>query len=366
MNIFGKTCGCRPVLCSALLFIACQSSLPPIDPTSDAVEFESVWQYLKTLCIYQDSSLYSGRVPADPFSFGSPGDLLQSVEDTLKGGRYTRYLMPGEYSESAALFSKAAGNGSVFLDRLTDLTCLLTISTFFSETVYDEFRSLVPSAAQFPNMVIDLRGNGGGFIDMADSIIAAIVPTGTRYIMVRERDFDSAANKYVTIAWHPWITAPGRFPQFVGKRFAVLMDGLTASASEIAVSALYEGTKAALVGSRSYGKGIGQERVPRRNRPWLLISTMQLKGVSDRIGDYHRNGIAPDSIPAVFVHEADSANLSDRLRTVFYALKRLEPAATPKSMRVPASRPIALGKTAEPVGLKTIDIKEYNLPVPRR
>jgi hypothetical protein len=122
------------------------------------------------------------------------------------------------------------------------------------------------------------------------------------------------------------------------------MDGWTASAAELTVSGLYEGQKkewdstgdsAWLLGSRSYGKGIGQVLFERRESCYnsftgvdtfyntngdsmevvpyftndfldLKITFLQLQGVSPRIGFYHRVGIAPDVVPVAITQQVDS------------------------------------------------------------
>jgi C-terminal processing protease CtpA/Prc len=60
------------------------------------------------------------------------------------------------------------------------------------------------------------------------------------------------------------------------------------------VAALKDVAGATIVGSRSYGKGIGQIKIVRRDRNALQITYLQLQGISKRIGDYHHKGIDPD------------------------------------------------------------------------
>jgi hypothetical protein len=353
-----KICiGRHPVLSWAiaeaalLIFISCQSPLPPPDTSFDYTEFESVWQYLKAYSIYQD------RIPPDPFVYRSPAALLASIGDTLGGHDYTAYTSDKiQVSLSAVAFpgvsahlSLAPGlNSTVFLDTLTDSVALLTIWTFDSATVYSDFLYCTSEASRFPNIIINLRNNRGGYIDQADSIIAALVPSGTPYIQARQRDYDNSAKKFITLDWHQWVTQYGPRQEFQGKHFAVLMDTMTASASELLVSALYEGKAAHLIGTRSYGKGMGQVEIIRRrditynppfiDRRMLQITFLQLKGVSQRVGDYHRTGIQPDTIPQAVQNMASAASLSDWHSQVFYAVRMLDSAATPASISYPPER----------------------------
>jgi hypothetical protein len=373
----------------------------PLDPVNNytnptPMEFESVWQYCKAWSIYQDSSIYDSVnhpvIPRNPFAFSSPSAIMDSIHDTLKGNDYTCYgYQDGEfdgfdtfYNWSAASIGPAPSvatasasptlpyDSTVTFDTLTDSTALLTITTFeaaIDGQVYSDFLRFVQPLLGFKNIVVDLRDNLGGYIDEAQNIIGSMVPSGTAYIRARQRDYDSVSNKYVTLDWHYWVTAQS--PQWSGKHYAVIMDGWTASAAELTVAGLYEGQKndgktAFLLGSRSYGKGIGQGLFERREScfnsfsgfdtfynanedsmevvPYLAndfldlkITFLQLQGVSPRIGFYHRIGIAPDIVPApitqqidsLFPITADSSTSADSVsiysRPIFYGVKLLEP-----------------------------------------
>jgi len=98
-------------------------------------------------------------------------------------------------------------------------------------------------------LVFDLRGNGGGLVDEAvlvTSIFQADGPVVT--IEGRARDkktFDAAGDPLEGIG-----------------PIAVLVDGNTASASEIVTAALKENDLATVIGTRTYGKGVFQEVIP--------------------------------------------------------------------------------------------------------
>jgi hypothetical protein len=338
------------------LLFYCQSPLEPPDTSSDYIEFESVWQHLKAYSIYQD------RIPADPFVYRSPADLLRAINDTLGGNYYTDYrydTLPLEYPPPPAATASLAPrpNSTVFLDTLTDSVALITIWTFDDDSVYYDFLSCASAASRFSNIVINVRNNRGGYIAEADSIIAALVPAGTPYIKARQRDYDNNAKMFITREWDTSVTPYGPRPEFVGKRFAVLMNGYSASASEMCIAALYEGKAALLIGTPSYGKGIGQvEIVRRRDMSWvgsflyrriLLITFLQLSGVSLRIGAYHGAGIQPDMVPQAVQDMASAASLSEWQSQVFYAVRTLDSTATTASINYPPERDtLGLSKTA--------------------
>ncbi|MBN2035877.1 MAG: hypothetical protein JW768_03965 [Chitinispirillaceae bacterium] len=341
---------CAPVMpLVAAFFFYCQPPLEHEDPARDLIEFESVWQLLSALSIWQEN------VPDDPFVFPSPETMMSSIGDTLRGIPYTRYFHEELYHAEASLEDEKP---TVFLDALTATTALLTI-TSFGLTTWNDFLETLPAAGRYSNFIIDVRQNRGGYLDVLDSIIGALVPPDTPFIDARYRDYDGTTDRFFTRDWHAWETTGDPEPAFRNKRFAVLMDGYSASASEILIAALYEGTGAALIGDTSYGKGIGQIHIGRRTRETVQITFLMLKGHSDRIGDYHRKGIAPDPLSPVLIQEA--AALDSVRKPIFYAVKTLDPFVNPLSIRYPPKRIVS---AAAPPSLPSciVRISEEEIP----
>lgn len=101
-------------------------------------------------------------------------------------------------------------------------------------------------------LVLDLRGNPGGYLDAAVDMASWFLPSGAT--IVRE-DFGKGREERV-------LRSKG-FDIFTDKlRMVVLVDGGSASASEILAGALSENGKAELVGVKTFGKGSVQELVP--------------------------------------------------------------------------------------------------------
>ena len=100
-------------------------------------------------------------------------------------------------------------------------------------------------------LVLDLRGNGGGLMESAVQIVGYFVPKGTTVLTTRGRD--KASEKVYKTTQEPIDT---KIP------LAVLIDGGSASASEITAGALQDLDRAVIFGSRSYGKGLVQTTRP--------------------------------------------------------------------------------------------------------
>lgn len=94
-------------------------------------------------------------------------------------------------------------------------------------------------------LVIDLRGNPGGYLDSAVDIASHFLPKG---MTVVTEDFDSKEKNQVH-------TSLGYSDVPTGTKVVVLIDGGSASASEILAGALQDTKIATLIGTKSFGKG---------------------------------------------------------------------------------------------------------------
>jgi hypothetical protein len=307
--------------CAALVSFAGGCSTYPLDSGDrDLMELESVWQYLSTYSIYKDS-IWKDRSWEDPIwqndslkeripredsallAFNTPEALLLSVEDTLHGLNYTTYNSPQQPQKGLlAVDSSSTPDTTVFLYRLSSATARLYITHFKSnDTTYHEFKNMLPSLVQYQNIIVDLRGNGGGDIAAVDSIMEYFLPLNTPYISAQYRKYDEDTRIAVTVPWEQWTTKHEHTPTLSGKHVAVLINGHSASAAEIMAAGLKDGRAAAgkdtvaLIGEKTYGKGMGQIIVPRGhlNKKDLKITFLMLRGLI-HVGKYHRKGISPD------------------------------------------------------------------------
>ena len=97
------------------------------------------------------------------------------------------------------------------------------------------------------SIVLDLRSNGGGIVEGAIQIVGYFVPKGTQVLVMRGREKSSERTYKTTVD-----------PIDTDIPLAVLIDGGSASASEITAGALQDLDRAVIIGSRSFGKGLVQ------------------------------------------------------------------------------------------------------------
>ena len=121
-----------------------------------------------------------------------------------------------------------------------------TASDLFDKALID-FRK---SGAK--KLVIDVRGNPGGYLDAAVAIASNFLPRGT--VVVTE-DYKGKEQNIVHTS-----SGKGGIPE--GTQVVVLINQGSASASEILAGALRDNHAATLIGTRSFGKGSVQELIP--------------------------------------------------------------------------------------------------------
>jgi carboxyl-terminal processing protease len=109
-------------------------------------------------------------------------------------------------------------------------------------------------AAGRHNVIVDLRGNLGGYVTDAEKIASEFIPSGT---LAWQQD---AAGTLTEVT-----ATPGGHATDPSIHVVVLVDGNTASAAEILAGALQSRGRAKLIGTKTYGKGVVQEWLPLSN-----------------------------------------------------------------------------------------------------
>lgn len=186
----------------------------------------------------------------------------------------------------------------------------INITTFNEKTSSQVKNALIALKAnpEVKAIALDLRGNGGGLLEQAVQVVGLFVPKGTEVLQTRGRQVQDT--KIYKTTQQPVDT---KIPLFA------LIDGGSASSSEIVTGALQDLDRAVVIGSRSFGKGLVQTT---RQLPFdgmLKVTIAKYYIPSGRLIqeiDYsHRNadGSAtriPDSLTTVY-HTAHGREVRD-------------------------------------------------------
>lgn len=155
-------------------------------------------------------------------------------------------------------------------------------------------------------IVLDMRSNPGGYLETAVTTASNWVDTDQ--IVLKERSYDGQTTEYVSESW----------PRLKGIKTIVLVNGGSASASEIVAGALQDYGLATLVGEKTFGKGSVQELTEMKDDSTLKITTAKWFTPNDRSID--KNGLEPD-VKVELTREDVQANRDPQMDKALELLK---------------------------------------------
>lgn len=180
----------------------------------------------------------------------------------------------------------------------------IVLTSFTDKSAADVKDALIALKAdpRVKSIVLDLRGNGGGLLEAAVKIVSYFVPKGTEVLRQRGRELTN--EKVYKTTSSPIDT---KIP------LVILVDGGTASSSEIVSGALQDLDRAVIIGQRSFGKGLVQTSRPLPYEGMLKVTIAKYFLPSGRLIqaiDYSRRN--PDGsvsrIPDSLTHLFTTAN----------------------------------------------------------
>jgi carboxyl-terminal processing protease len=152
--------------------------------------------------------------------------------------------------------------------------------TSFSENTADEFNSNLKKLEKkgIEGLVIDVRGNPGGYLESVEKILDGLVTKDKPYVQIEQRNGEKE----------------GVYSKNGEKKdypISILIDRGSASASEILAGALKEAGGYPLVGEKSFGKGTVQQALPLEDGSNLKMTTH--KWLTPDGNWIHEKGIQP-------------------------------------------------------------------------
>ncbi len=163
--------------------------------------------------------------------------IMRGTSRDINNFTVTRGEIPTKSVDAAYMIDKTTG--------------YIKVNTFGAKT-YNEFLTGMGSLREegAKRYIIDLRGNGGGYMEMAIYLANEFLPKDQLIVYTHGRS-KANDNKYYS-------DGNGQFQE---DEVIVLMDEFSASASEIFAGALQDNDRALIMGCRSFGKGLVQEQI---------------------------------------------------------------------------------------------------------
>lgn len=246
--------------------------------------------------VVQDTITVVSTIPNGPSAAAGllPGDQIVYVEDSLiinveENGIDPASLMRGQEGSSVNVRVQRSGEPELMSFNITrapipvysvdaaypldDETAYVKINRF-SQTTYSEFMEALKTALEEPNaknLILDLRGNPGGYLQEATKILSEFFQQ-RGVLLVYTEGRNSSRQPY---------KSNGR-ARYNIQDIAVLVDGKSASASEIVAGALQDHDRGIVVGRRTFGKGLVQEQYPLSDGSALRLTVARYYTPSDR------------------------------------------------------------------------------------
>jgi carboxyl-terminal processing protease len=212
----------------------------------------------------------------------------------------------------------------------------------FSEAGADDFVAAVKAdvAKGQKELIVDLRGNPGGFIDAAAKVASAFIGSGPIFW---QQDVNGVQTPTDAIAGGP-ATDPSI-------RVVVLVDGGSASASEIVTGALKDAGRATIVGQKTFGKGTVQTWIPLgQNGADGGVKLTIAKWLTPNKSWIHGVGITPDVPVTVTANAAAGSDpVLDKALAILAAPPAspgISPAAAPSAGPASSGPPSSSGALA--------------------
>ena len=231
------------------------------------------------------------------------GDVITDVEGlSLAGLTSTAAVqrMQGEAGTFAALSVLREGEPLSFRLERTRLTTVsyfgaqleknifyMKLSAFATDDgSYELFQKDLKQLGKNDCLILDLRDNPGGDMDLACSMISDLLPDRQPYFRTAVRNPDTDLPTYT------YLTSDGTGKQL--RAIYILTNGNSASASEIMTASLVDAGVAQSVGESTYGKARGQYHIVLDDDSALVVTVIQLLSLAQ--GDYEEIGLAPTHI----------------------------------------------------------------------
>lgn len=186
------------------------------------------------------------------------GDPNTNVKITVEG------LIDGKRRNLSIKRERIAIPGISYSGMLNDSVGYIRHADF-TDGCYDDMRSAIErlrQSGELKALILDYRNNGGGVLQEAVKIVSLFTPKGTEVVSTKGRV--ESENKTFRTELEPLL------PEIP---LVVLVNGHTASSSEIVAGALQDMDRAVVLGQKSFGKGLVQSSRPIGYDAYIKLTT---------------------------------------------------------------------------------------------
>ncbi|NBL65740.1 PDZ domain-containing protein [Flavobacterium sp. NST-5] len=182
-------------------------------------------------------------------------DFKDDASQLMRGARNTKinikYLRQGKPMTTVLVLDEVDVKAVPFFSKIDAETGYIVLSQFNAKASAETKAALEQLKSEgAKKMILDLRGNPGGLLHEAVNICNLFVPSGETIVTTKSH-IEKHNNTYRT----------SKPPVDTEIPLAILVDGRSASASEIVAGALQDLDRAVVVGARSFGKGLVQRPI---------------------------------------------------------------------------------------------------------
>lgn len=233
------------------------------------------------------------------------GMSTDSVSNMLRGEPGTRltieYERPGKKGTSKVKIEREsiALPAIPYYGLQENNTGFIQLNSFTDGCAKEMRRAIIDLKKQgATSFIIDLRSNGGGLLNEAVEIVNLFIPKGK--VIVTTKGKTKQANE---------VYKTENDPIDLNSPIVILVDGETASASEIVAGSLQDLDRAVIVGRRTYGKGLVQSTRELTDGGYLKLTTARYHIPSGRcvqaldyshVIDQGKTSRVPDSLTTIF------------------------------------------------------------------
>ena len=191
------------------------------------------------------------------------GENMTAAANSIKGEEGTSVTLEiqrGQEIKTFELTRKKITTNPVIAEKLENNIGYLEVTSFDEDTAenfkakYEELKS-----QGITSLIIDLRNNGGGLVEQALKIADYIVPKGEDLLVTVDKDKNEKVER-------------SEEDVLIDMPIVVLVNGNSASSSEILAGALKDLNEATVVGTTTYGKGVIQQLLTLRSGAGLKVT----------------------------------------------------------------------------------------------